>query len=203
MFESENNEELLDYIKSSEIFEDSKNIPELICNNINYLKGNLSCSCYSLGPIKSETYGILDQLIKLNNLGFITVKSCNGMKDPISCYNKCHTNKQRSYLRGLIKKSDYIKLQKLDSDNFIVNIHSQSHLHYTNILNEDLWVRVCNCEQYFVKNITQSNQDSYECFVNCKNIYNRILEDYYDVSILDINFSRPYFLFNEIIEILK
>lgn len=203
MFESENNEELLDYIKSSEIFENSKNIPELICNNINYLKGNLSSSCYSLGPIESQTYGILDQLIKLNNLGFITVKSYNGMKDPISCYNKCHTNKQRSYLRGLIKKSDYSKLQKLDSDNFIVNIHSQSHLHYTNILNDDLWIRVCNCEQYFIKNITQFNQNIYECFVNCKNIYNRILEDYYDVSILDINFSRPYFLFNEIIEILK
>ena len=38
MFESDTNEEILDYIKSSEIFESSKNIEELIDNNIQYLK---------------------------------------------------------------------------------------------------------------------------------------------------------------------
>jgi hypothetical protein len=205
MFESENNEELLDYIKSSEIFEESKNIQELIDNNVSYLKGDLSSTCYTLGPIETQTYGILDQLIQINNLGFISVKSCNGMKDPTGCYNKSHTNKKRSFLRGLIKKSDYVKLQALDSKDFIVNIHHQknSHLHYSNILNDDLWIHVCNCEHLYIKNIEQSSRDSFECFVNCKHIYSKLLEDYCDVSILDIKFSRPYFLFDKIIKILK
>ncbi len=203
MFESDTNDELLDYIKSSEVFELSKTVTELIDNNIQYLNGNLSSTCYTLGPIKSETYGILEQLIDLNELGFITVKSYNGMKDPITCYNKSHTNKQRSYLRGLIKKSDYDKLQHLDLNEFIVIIHSQkkNHHHYTNILNDDLWIQTCNCEHFYVKNIEQS-EDSFECFSNCKNIYNKLIEDYYDVSILDVKFSRPYFLFDKVVKIL-
>lgn len=204
MFESDTNEELLDYIKSSKVFEDSKNVNELIHNNIQYLNGNLSSTCYNLGPIKSETYGILEQLIRLNENGFITVKSYNGMKDPISCYNRCHTNKQRSYLRVLIKKSDFNKLQNLDHNEFIITIHprKKSHLHYSNILNADLWIQVCNCEHFYVKNVEQSNVDGFECFSNCNYVYNKLLEDYYDVSILDVKFSRPYFLFDKVIECL-
>ena len=208
MFESDNSEELLDYIKSSKIFEDSKNINELVSHNISYLNGDLSSTCYNLGPIETQTYGILDQLIRINKLGFITTNSYNGMKDPITCYNRCHTNKQRSYLRGLIKKSDYIKLQHLDFNEFIVIIHPQKntndhHLHYSNILNDDLWVQVCNCEQHFIKNIDQYNKDIFECFGNCVYIYNQLTTDYFDVSILDTKFSRPYFLFDKVIEILK
>lgn len=204
MFESDTNEELIDYIKSSEIFESSKNVDELIYNNIQYLNGNLLSTCYTLGPIKSETYGILNQLVSLNNLGFITVKSYNGMKDSISCYNKCHTNKQRSYLRGLVKKTDFNKLQNLDPKEFIIVIHPQkkSHLHYSNILNTDLWIQVCNCEHFYVKNIEQSNIDGFKYFISCKSVYNKLLEDYYDVSILDVKFSRPYFLFDKIVECL-
>lgn len=208
MFESDNSEELLDYIKSSEIFENSKNIDELIYNNICYLKGDLSSTCYTLGPIETQTYAILDQLIELNNLGFITVKSCNGSKDPISCYNKSHTHKNRSYIRGLIKKSDYIKLQNLNPKEFIVTVHHQKinskdqHLHYTNLLNDDLWIQACNCEQFYIKNIEQDNINSFDYFSNCKNVYDRILEDYYDVSILDIVFSRSYFLFDKVIQCL-
>jgi hypothetical protein len=204
MFESDTNEELLDYIKSSEVFEDSKNVNELIYNNIQYFNGNISSTCYTLGPIKSETYGILEQLIRLNELGFITVKSYNGMKDPISCYNRCHTNKQRSYLRTLIKKSDFNKLQNLDHNEFIITIHPRKnkHLHYSNILNADLWIQICNCEHFYVKNIEQSNTDGFECFSKCSHIYNKLLEDYYDVSILDVKFSRPYFLFDKVIECL-
>ena len=196
--------ELLDYIKSSEIFTSSKNIEELISYNIDYLKGDLSSTCYSSGPIETQTYGILEQLIKLNELGFITVNSCNGSKNPISCYNKCHTNKYRSYIRGLLKKSDYIKLQNLDSKDFIVTVHDKkpNHLHYSNILNDDLWVEICNCEQFYIKNIEEWG-DSFDCFSKCTNIYNNLLEDYYDISILDVNFSRPYFLFDKVLQILN
>lgn len=206
MFESDNEEELLDYIKSVQTFESSKSIEELITNNIDYLKGTLSSTSYTLGPIKSETYGILSQLQTLNKLGFISVKSYNGMKNPIYCFNESHTNKQRSYLRGLIKKSDYNKLQHLNSKEFIIVIHSQKnikdyHLHYTNILNDDLYIRACNCEKYYIKNIDE--KDGYEYFTQCKNVYNELLEDYYDVSILDMEFSHPYFLFDKIIESLN
>jgi hypothetical protein len=205
MFESDNNEEILDCIKSCEIFSNSKSIEELIFNNIDYLKGNLTSTSYAYGPIETQTYGILEQLININTKGFITVNSCNGRKDPIFCYNRCHTNKYRSYLRGLIKKSDFNKLKSLDSSEFIVTIHNRKnhHLHYSNILNEDLWVQICNCEQIFIKNIEEWGTDSFECFSKCKNIYNKLIEDYCDVSILDTKFGRSCFLFDKIIECLS
>lgn len=220
MFESDNEEELLDYIKSVQTFESSKSIEELILNNIDYLNGTLSSTCYTLGPIKSETYGILSQLKTLNKLGFITIKSYNGMKNPIYCFNESHTNKQRSYLRGLIKKSDYIKIKNISkSCDFIVVNHQKINndevhsFHYTGILNDDLYIkesngfsgsipfRVCNCERHYIKNIEE--KDGYECFTECKDIYSKLLEDYYDVSILDMEFSRPYFLFDKIVESLN
>lgn len=211
MFESDSNIDLIDCLKSSQEFKDSKSIEELIYHNVDYLNGNHSSSCYTNGPLKSETQCIVNHLIDINNLGFITVKSYNGSKNPISCYNKCHTNKQRSYLRGLIKKSEYNKFKNhLKSKNFIVINHQKINkdhpIHYTLILNDDLWIQTCICEQYFIKNIDDHEDDfndSYECFTECKNIYNTLLEEYYDVSIMDLEFARPYVLFDTVIESLN
>jgi hypothetical protein len=210
MFESDNNENLSDSIKSSQEFKDSKNMEELIYHNIEYLNGNHYSSCYTNGPIKSETIIILNYLLEINRLGFITVKSYNGSKNPIQCYNKCHTNKQRSYIRGLVKKDNYAKIKNyLKSKNFVVINHqkiSKDHpIHYTLILNNDLWIQSCICEQFYIKNIDDYDdnfKDSYECFSECKNVYNQILNDYYDISIMDLDFARPFVLFDEVIQSL-
>lgn len=58
-----------------EPFETAKTYADLIAANVLFLEGTLRQSPYHYGPIDKETEPILQDLIKLNKLGFITVQS--------------------------------------------------------------------------------------------------------------------------------
>jgi hypothetical protein len=59
-------------------FEKSQNFADLCQANIRFLNGELDTSPYHLGPINSETYPILDDIIELNKRGLLTTNSQPG-----------------------------------------------------------------------------------------------------------------------------
>lgn len=61
-------------------FDTCRNFADLCTSNLRFLRGELTTTPYHLGPINSETYAILDDLIILNENGLMTTNSQPGIE---------------------------------------------------------------------------------------------------------------------------
>jgi hypothetical protein len=87
-------------------FENVKSVNELQKLTLDFIKGKLIATNYHYGPLHKESKKIINELIKMNELGFITINSQPGEIE-------YEIRRQRGYVCGIIKKNQLDKFSKL------------------------------------------------------------------------------------------
>jgi hypothetical protein len=62
-----------EYEKVKQLFSQIQNFAELCKVNILFLRGEIPMTPYHLGPIDEETVPLVEKLVEINRLGFLTI----------------------------------------------------------------------------------------------------------------------------------
>ena len=115
-----------------------ESVDDLIILNIAYLKGILKSNYYQGGPILVETVNLVDNLIKLNKKGFLSVEGQPGentIKKQIRNREDYYIQiEKKAYIIGYIHKSRSEQIKKL-------------------LNNEDYYIRISNPQKHIYNNI--------------------------------------------------
>ena len=114
--------------KTLRLFRDVRRYSDLQEVYVKYLKGEIKFSPDQAGPVNHETIPLLDSLIKINELGLITV---NGQ--PSKCeYGVLKSYEQKSYITGFMEKK-YLQ-------SFMEYVQNQNEFYYSllNYSNESI-----------------------------------------------------------------
>jgi hypothetical protein len=185
-------------------FDNAKTYKDVVAANVLFLEGKLSRSPYHYGPIDEETVPIVNDLIRLNQCGFITVQSQPATSEVGFITKKWyvhgqqmgnwwHATEQRPFVEG------YLPIVELSR--FLVFMKSQSGYYY-NIYtmldrsNKGIFAKLCpqhmiechlaysNMAQARYYNLTREKSSSTELGLNyaqwehCTNLWSKIGIDY-------------------------
>jgi hypothetical protein len=175
-------------------FNNISSIDELQQLTLDFLKGKIIATNYHFGPLHQESKKIINELIKMNELGFITTCSQPGDQE------------QRGYVCGIINKYDYTKFEKK-----MYEISNNIYIRHTNDnkLIKTLSKIKTYPEWYWIthknnKNITHVNNNtkSFEFFIET-DIYSVLINNYYEIEIIDIEWDRENYIHKKIIVALE
>lgn len=175
-------------------FNNISSTDELQSLTLEFLKGKIIATNYHFGPLHQESKKIINELIKMNELGFITTCSQPGNK------------KQRGYVCGMINKYDYTKFEKR-----MYEICNNVFIRHTNDnkLIKTLSKIKTYPEWYWItiddnKNITHVNNSSksFEFFMET-DIYSNLINNYYEIEIIDIEWDRENYIHKKIVVALE
>jgi hypothetical protein len=179
-------------------FENVKSINELQKLTLDFLQGKIISTNYHYGPLHKESKKIINELIKMNEFGFITVNSQPGEIE--------ETRRQRGYVCGLIKKNQIDKFNKL-----MYEISNNIYIRSTNddtIINSLLRIGVYP-EWYWISENSNnkyshvSNQEHSFCSFEYTDIYDELIENYYEIEIIDLEWGRINYIHHNITVVLN
>lgn len=175
-------------------FEKAKSIEEFTKLTIDYINGNLKGSHTNYGPIAEETECIKTELIRLNRLGFITEGSQPGIYFDESNY-------QRAYVAGLILMEKFdILCEKVSALKFhIFDVTKREDAFDDDVMTGWYWVTVKN-------NIPITHAglgDAITQYNKCYNIYHEIEDTYCFIEIVDNEWFREKYMFEQLIPIFE
>lgn len=179
------------------IFNNVNCIDNLQKLNIDYLKGKIIATNYNYKPLEKESQKIITELIKMNNLGFITVSSQPG--------ELSKTSKQRGYVRGYILKKKIDEFEKTlysISDNIyirlIVDFSLIEKLKRINTYPEWYWITEKN---YIPSTHVEDTYIQFKYF-NETDIYNELITYYYEIEVIDLEWGRENYIHKKIVTVL-
>ena len=151
---------------------------DLINNNIEFIKGNIKETIYHLGPLDEETLPHVDELININNAGYLTVESQPGLVS--------ENLLQRGYLKfythnkNLSKVKNFIDFNK--NYNIIIYNYPFDSILYQNFSTTNNFIEVLTVDEGEIYSTVDSentfeleeyssiiNQGYICCFLFCKN----------------------------------
>jgi len=97
---------ILDTYKQITTFEEFQTL------NLAFLKGEITETIYSCGPVEEETLPLLPSLIKLNELGFITLDSQPGTFTKDIFNDEYFIEEQKPYLEGFCRYKDLTRIEE-------------------------------------------------------------------------------------------
>lgn len=179
-------------------FENVDSVNELQKLTLDYLRGKIIATNYQYGPLYKESQKIINELIKMNEFGFITINSQPG--------EITENRRQRGYACGLIKKDKYDKFIKLiyeiSSHIYIRHTHDDSLISSLSRIGaypEWYWISEDNNNKYtHVINKTYP----FEYFIHT-DIYEELNENYYEIEIIDLEWGRENYIHNKITVVLE
>ena len=172
-------------------------IEELQKLTIDFLKGKMCGTNYHYGPLSKESKKIKNELIKMNELGFITTCSQPGELETNS--------KQRGYVCGIIHKEKYeefiTNMYDISSDIYIRHTNDYKLIESLNRIGTyPIWYWIS--EKYninFTHVIDTSN--SFEDFQDTY-IYQDLADNYYEIEVIDLVWGRENYIHKNIIRAL-
>jgi hypothetical protein len=162
----------------------AESIEELKCMNIAFLRGEMQATAYHLGPLNAESSSLVDKLVQLNELDFITTNSQPG--------GQFNNNVQRNYVYGILPRK-YISLflkrmYTYCSSAFILILEKEFTSEELKLLKADdlYWVTKNN-----KRNITHISEITFPCddFHSCIDVYSELVDLYVGVYIMDIRWG--------------
>jgi hypothetical protein len=180
------------FIKASSI-EEIKNL------NMEFIKGNMYATCYHYGPLNSESKLIIEELVKMNELGFITTGSQPG--------EDTNKSKQRGTINGLIERNKHDKFRKILNEIcdeiYIKKVEDNNIIEQLNSLSKPLpewyWVTYDNGSPF-----THVSMCDYPCesFYKC-NLWEKINKKYIEIEIIDMKWGRTNYIHKKVVETLE
>lgn len=175
-------------------FEKAKSIEEFTELTIDYINGNLKGTNMYMGPIAKETECIKQELIRLNRLGFITYGS-----QPGKYING--GNYQRAYVSGIILREKFdILCEKVSALKFhIFDVTEKDYAYDEDLMTGWYWVTI-------VKNIPRTHAGLGNVIIHydkCYNIYHEIEDKYCFIEIVDNEWYREKYMFEQLIPIFE
>ena len=176
------------------IFNNISSIDELQKLTLDFLRGKIIATNYHFGSLHQESKKIINELIKMNEQGFITMCSQPGEQ------------KQRGYVCGIINKYDYTKFEKR-----MYEISNNIYIRHTN---DNKLIRTLSKigtypEWYWITqknnvNITHVNNSSksFKFFMET-DIYYDLIDNYYEIEIIDIEWDRENYIHKKIVVALE
>jgi hypothetical protein len=179
-------------------FENVKTVNQLQKLTLEFLKGKIISTNYHYGPLNKESKKIINELIKMNESGFITISSQPG--------EIIESRRQRGYVCGLIKKNKYDKFIKLmyeiSSHIYIRHTHDDSLISSLSRIGtypEWFWISEGDNNKYtHVINKTYP----FEYFIHT-DIYDELDEKYYEIEVIDLDWGRENYIHNKITGVLE
>jgi len=174
-------------------FEHVSSPNELQKLTIDFLKGKIIGTNYYYGSLREESNKIIDELIKMNELGFITISSKPG--------EVTQSKRQRGYVRGLLrsyKYDEFVKLMNSMCNNIYIRFTHDNTL-ITSLKNigaypEWYWLTESKNQNYTsVKNVEKPFIEFLET-----DIYEELVKYYYDIEIIDLEWGRENYIHNKI-----
>lgn len=182
----------------------AETVNEVKANNIAFLQGKLK-SCYSSMGLHDETDPIIEKIIEINRLGFITTNSQPGVYDKVEDYY------QRCYISGIVYKSKYKQLQRLmrliNTDFKVIRtIKTIKELipYYNDKLNAPPEWHIISKDSVEIYTHTIYTATFTECddFARCR-AYPELQKEFYTVEIIDLKWGRTDYMLDCLIEVLK
>ncbi len=174
-------EELQERIEESiETYKFAESIEDIKRMNIAFLRGEMKATSYHLGPLNSESIPLVDKLIQLNELDYITTNSQPG--GLFGCYY------QRSYVSGILPRKHV--------SSFVNSMNAKCQFAFVKILEREMtreelqWLELEDL--YWVttrngKNVTHISEITFACedFRDCYDVYNDLVKEYVHVYVMD------------------
>lgn len=194
--------------ESQTLFEAVETIEDLQQRTIDFLEGRLSATSYHFGPLMAESSPLVDVLVRLNRLGFITTNSQPGRRftERGAAYG------QRCFVEGLLKKRHVsLFMEKLyratGNTCFILDTRNELCFEEMNQLEyEDrYWVtrtEIAGTRQGITHIPTYEGVPCPQ-FQTCQHIYPLLAEEYVNVFVMDTEWYRPAFLLEKMEEVLR
>ena len=161
---------------------------------LDFIKGKIIATNYHYGPLHKESNKIIDELITINEFGFITISSKPG--------EITESKRQRGYVCGLLrsyKYDEFVKLMYSMCNNIYIRFTHDNTL-ITSLNNigtfpEWYWISENNNENYkSVRNVEKPFTEFIET-----DIYEELVNYYYEIEIIDLEWGREKYIHNKII----
>jgi hypothetical protein len=174
-------------------FEHVSSPNELQKLTVDFIKGKIIATNYHYNPLHKESNKIIDELIKMNELGFITTSSKPG--------DLTESKRQRGYVRGLLRSYKYDEFVKL-----MYNMCNNIYIRFThdNTLIKSLKNIGTFPEWYW---ISENKNENYKSVRNVErpfiefletDIYEELINYYYEIEIIDLEWGRENYIHNKI-----
>lgn len=209
-------ENFLSVDDSEKVWEDVGNLAEFCETMVRYLKGELYVCPGMCGPLDTESYLILPELIELTSLGFPTFCSQPGiskLKTVTGIWN------QLPFVDFICSKKIYKDLVKLLSKEMTVFliVYGKPEKHYIHpdhkpfirnkrlIISENLETSACGISYSLKTSQDSSDSDNHfeSCFCTCvsEDFTNKVPEENVLIQAIGTDFSNQ--LFSQILNIVK
>lgn len=195
--DSEHQYNLIQYYNS--LFINAKSIDEIKKLNMQFIKGEIYNTCYHYGPLNRESNRVHNELVKMNELGFITTGSQPGEEKVKS--------QQRGTVSGLIDKRIFEKFRRvmynICDDIYIRKCDDVNMLQHLQNLDKEppfwYWVTVDNGHHF---THTAWCKRPCESFHRC-NLYEQIKEKYFEIEVIDMKWGRTNYIHKKVVEALS
>ena len=205
---SMNSTELTAVDEAQAMFENVGTIQELQQHTIQFLRGDLQATCYHYGPLLPESSDLVDKLVRLNELGFITVSSQPGAT-PLSRLRGVRSDPvyQRCYVEGILPRRllnlfTRALYSRLGEHVFVLN--PETDLSYEEIQHlkyEDCFWVTKDRHDKGILHISES-MGACNAFASCKYIYHTLQEEYVSLYIMDTRWGEKDMLLVVLAEVL-
>ncbi len=175
-----------------ESFEAVRSVQELTEQTIAFLQGETAATSYHFGPLLAESGPLVEKLVQLNKLGFITTGSQPGGEDR---YQGARVEK-RFFVEGILKRRHLALFlqqmyQRLGTKCFIAMPETErSYEEICELTAADLyWVsRQKHNKRQGLLHITELNGPCH-MFQTCDEVYAQLVDEYVSVFLMDTRWS--------------
>lgn len=194
---------------SRSLFESAETPQDLQRLTIAFLRGELTSTCYHIGPPMPESNEIVDKLVRINELGFITTGSQPG-KVGAEHVGQPH---QRCYVEGILKRRwlgvfRFLLAAAMQNEVFVYSHNGNDEMSFEEIRHlqhVDLyWVTKERLAREGGRGITHIAEYTGPCqaFQTCSDVIADLEEEYVNVFVFDTVWGRKDVLLDRIIDVL-
>lgn len=186
--------EIVGVLADKEIFESISTVQDLQQMTIAFLNGDMQATSYHFAPLLKESAPLVDQLIAINEAGFITTGSQPG---GVEWVGKGRRIQKRTFVEGILKRryfSQFLREMYVRLGNNCFISQTDTEMCYEQIQDlqkSDLyWVSRNEGEQHGFLHIPEVTGPC-QMFQTCDEIYPQLVEEYVSVFILDTRWGFP------------
>ena len=170
-------------------YESADSIDDLKRMNISFLKGELQATAYHFGPLLAESTPLVEKLVTLNELDFLTTGSQPGC----TVHSQGRRYEQRFYIDGVMPRK-YLAM-------FLQRMYTRCPTAFLYILEkEHTYEEIQMLKEQDLYWLTKSDTDGVthipeiggpcEMFQTCDNVYPELVDEYMSIFLMDTRWTH-------------